>query len=494
MCWIFTARLEKTHLPVGFMACLDGNECSERQVMQELKVVGNEDGALVVTNDAGERFRVVVDEALRSEVRRLHQKADQHVRVSPRTIQAHIRAGRSRDEIHSITGASHADIERYEPPVLAERDFILSSAQAVTVLLGAHAPQQHTTFGEAIAQRISELGVDSHEWNTWKDDDHGWMVSLTFIQGDQLHEARWSFAHKQHVLHPENDAATRLSKQGDISEQLIPKLRAVEQPGSTDRFDSGAFNPETLEPVAPTAQATLPIGSAVDASRAVRTTEPPQTPDAPTAAPEQQATTHNTSVEARAVSRSTVPSDFGQTSDLLEALRRRRDQRDSGAFSEPVDPLDATTLSRITTANTSTSTSTNASVDASNLDPAPAHSAELAEPATAAQVRSEGSDESLTSSLPNPLTTSSLAPVVRIHPESSELPAGSLPSIPPAPPSAHPEPAPAPAATLEPTPAQPQQSQRQQTVSDSPAGAKSKRKRMEMPSWDDILFGAKSDE
>ena len=42
--------------------------------MQDLKVIGVENGALVAVGDDGERFRIAVDEALQSKVRQVRQE------------------------------------------------------------------------------------------------------------------------------------------------------------------------------------------------------------------------------------------------------------------------------------------------------------------------------------------------------------------------------------------------------------------------------------
>ena len=133
--------------------------------MQELRVVGNENGALVVSNEIGESFKVIADDALFSEVRRLGKRDPDQTKVSPRIIQSHIRAGRTRDEISRLTGANITDIERYEGPVLAERSYILTSALQVPVILStSDAENEHHTFGAALDTRLDSLSASHREW------------------------------------------------------------------------------------------------------------------------------------------------------------------------------------------------------------------------------------------------------------------------------------------------------------------------------------------
>ncbi|MFC4223679.1 septation protein SepH [Lysinibacter cavernae] len=289
--------------------------------MQELRVVGNENGALVVSNDAGESFSVVADDALFAEVRRLQKRDADAVRVSPRIIQTHIRAGRTAEEVSELTGASIADVERYEGPVLAERGYILDSALAVSVVLNtAEAELQPHSFGEALDLRLDTLSATGRTWTCWRDDEDGWLVKLAFTANEVDHEAIWAFDHKKLTLNPLNSEAVTLSKQGDISDRLIPKLRAVEHPDAQkkgDRFDSGAFDVDALTEAA---------DEEADAAGVHETKELPLE-------------SHwSREVDELAVSRADDPTDFGQTADLLEALRRRRGERESASQQAPVEP------------------------------------------------------------------------------------------------------------------------------------------------------------
>ena len=100
--------------------------------MQQLKVIGTEDDVLVVATETGERFALPINDALRAEIRRtgngarVEERDPRAVRLSPREIQGHIRAGLSAEEVAALTGALPEDVARYEGPVLAERAFIVA--------------------------------------------------------------------------------------------------------------------------------------------------------------------------------------------------------------------------------------------------------------------------------------------------------------------------------------------------------------------------------
>lgn len=263
--------------------------------MKELKVIRTEDERLIVATDSGETFALVIDDVLRAEVRRAHAAPESGgARPSPREIQAQIRAGLSANEVAQLLGARLEDVVRYEGPVLAEREHIVGLALAVPVLLGAvDDAEAQPTFGAAMRAKLGEVAAAGERWTSWKDPS-GWIVKLQFQVGDIEHDARWSFDPRRSALQPLNADAQQLSRQGSLPEGLIPRLRALDSaPSLKDdtRFDSGAFGPRhDLEPV----HAGTPAAAEAAINRA---SEPSHT--------------------------------SAETADLLEALRRRRGQRES---------------------------------------------------------------------------------------------------------------------------------------------------------------------
>ncbi|MFS0867476.1 septation protein SepH [Microbacterium sp. 179-B 1A2 NHS] len=271
--------------------------------MEQLKVIGTEDGRLMLATESGDRFSLAVDEALRAQLRRLQRDAEPRTnRPNPRDIQAHIRAGMSADEVAELLGIRLEDVQRFEGPVLAEREHIVGQALAVTVLIGGELdPGAQPTFGNAVRAKLAEAGATGERWTSWRD-SNGWVVKLEFSAGDVDHDARWSFDPRRSTLSPQNSDAVQLSRQGSLPEGLIPRLRALDSSPLKDatRFDSGAFGPRGV--VEPEADIENPEPRA-SSSPAVQQAAIKRAPDAPVASAE--------------------------TADLLEALRRRRGQRES---------------------------------------------------------------------------------------------------------------------------------------------------------------------
>ncbi|RUR00763.1 septation protein SepH [Labedella endophytica] len=292
--------------------------------MQDLKVVGVEDGALVAATENGERYRIVIDEVLHSYVRPPRLEQNTGPRISPKDIQAHIRSGLSAEEVAELTGATLDYVRRFERPVLAEREHIVGQALSVPVIAPVEAADgEEATFGAAIRARLDSLSASGERWTSWKDAEDGWIVKVSFTSGEVDHDARWTFEPKRQTLSPQNSEAMTLSRQGEMPNGLIPRLRAVEPDGNAhhddSRFDSGAFAVErpsgdddlvaVLEPLA--------FGRNQTSSKAAAAAAVNRGDDAQGAA-------------------------STQTADLLEALRKRRGEREPADYRGTQTPATST--------------------------------------------------------------------------------------------------------------------------------------------------------
>jgi hypothetical protein len=290
--------------------------------MQELKVIGVENGALLVASDEGARFRVEVDDALQSRLRQSIPDRGTSRRVAPRDIQMHIRSGMSAEDVAAVTGASIDYIRKFEGPVLAEREYVIESALNVPVTMAIETDPlaEGASFGSVIRRRLAESGAFSERWASWKEPGTGWIVKLTFTADEIEHDARWSFDPKRQALSPLNAEAISLSQQGELPAVLLPRLRAVPiddtDSGHHDgRFDSGAFRVDDGDDGGP-------VLEPVDFFRS----EPERTDskDSESRNPEKNPESKNPDEPPR------KPGSH-HTADLLDALRRRRGER------EPLD-------------------------------------------------------------------------------------------------------------------------------------------------------------
>ncbi|GAB2972023.1 septation protein SepH [Frigoribacterium salinisoli] len=287
--------------------------------MRELRVVRPVDGALVVATDDGEEYRLPVDQALRSKLRQTGgEVAVTEHKAPPRQIQALVRAGRTTEEVAALTGASVDQVRRFEGPVLAERSFVLQTARGVPVTVADAVLSDSTggTFGAVIDARLAAAEASDRTWSSYKDAEHGWLVRVAYVTREVEREAVWRFDPKTSSLAPQAGDAQVLSQHSADVGPLVPRLRAVgdddraARGDDSGRFDSGAFE---LEPE--------PFDPFVDA------------------APERQRSDVRSPASLAAVNRD--PDAPGpvhdQTEDLLEALRRRRGEREAARTAPDAD-------------------------------------------------------------------------------------------------------------------------------------------------------------
>jgi hypothetical protein len=267
--------------------------------MQDLRVIGVENGALLVSSVEGTRFRIPIDEVLQSKLRQAAPDPGTGRKLAPREIQAQIRSGMSAQDVASVTGVPLEYIQKFEGPVLAEREFVVETALSVPVHTAVETDPMATgrTFGIVIRERLVTLGAVNERWASWKDAETGWIVKLAFTAEQIDHDARWSFDPKRHTLAPLNNEAITLSQQGEAPGALIPRLRAVsgdDREADNSRFDSGAFD---IDDDLSHSNGTAPVNRFGSS--------------APVEHEAQQ--------------------DHNQTADLLEALRRRRGEREAAS-------------------------------------------------------------------------------------------------------------------------------------------------------------------
>ena len=286
--------------------------------MQELKVIGVENGALLAASEDGDRYRIAIDEVLQSRLRQTQTERVNAPKLSPREVQAHIRSGMSAEDVAAVTGASLEYVRRFEGPVVAEREYIVSSALSVPVhtAIDPDPIDENVNFGSVIRERLASLGATGERWASWKEPGGGWIVKLSFTADEIDHDARWGFEPKKNSLSPVGSEAIALSQQGELKGSLIPRLRAVGSETSAadvSRFDSNAFNfKESL------------------ADEILNDTSPSLE-----AVPHSRSLSRDDAVSKAAIKRAAEPaSNMSETADLLESLRRRRGEREAASSAD----------------------------------------------------------------------------------------------------------------------------------------------------------------
>jgi hypothetical protein len=228
--------------------------------MQDLRLVGvHDDGEhLLLSGTGGEMFQLPIDEALRVAASRMSAKtassaAAPPIVMSPRDIQTRIRNGATAAEVAELSGIPLEKVQRYEGPVLAEREYIAQQARKVEV--ASPAPGQdvfRSVFGEnpaslsdMVEHRLRAYGVEPStlEWDSWRRPDGSWNVVAHFEPkpggpagiGEEP-PAMWTFHPARKSLQNANRWAQQLSE-----------LEPLEGPVPTRRLTAVSDRPFDFE-------------------------------------------------------------------------------------------------------------------------------------------------------------------------------------------------------------------------------------------------------
>ena len=176
--------------------------------MRELKVVGLDvDGKRIICEaaDSGDKFILRPDDRLRAAlsgdraVSAPPQVDDEVLNVlTPKEIQARIRAGASVEQVASSAGADVGRVERFAHPVLLERSRAAELATAAHPVL-ADGPAVLTLL-ETVTTALVNRGLDpdATAWDAWRNEDGRWTVQLAWRAGRSDLQAHFRFTPGSH--------------------------------------------------------------------------------------------------------------------------------------------------------------------------------------------------------------------------------------------------------------------------------------------------------
>ena len=252
--------------------------------MKDIKFLGSDGDFLLLEDSEGQRFRLLLDQSVRSAIRNESPRMLDEPRLSPREIQEEIRVGRSIEEIVQASGAPVDYVMKFAQPVLDELNHAVLNALTVRLEVPGDRFNNPATreFGEIIKARLAASGAGIEKWSAMKAPEHGFFIYCEFELEGKQNKATWLYDPKRLALIPENASAISLSS-GDKIAAPAPRLRPVSTP-ITDFTSNLADTVEIVRyPPKPASQFTSPT---------------------PTAAP------------------------ISDTADLLEALRKKRNERE----------------------------------------------------------------------------------------------------------------------------------------------------------------------
>jgi hypothetical protein len=201
--------------------------------MRELRVVGlDADGKHIVceSDDSAEQFKLPINDRLRAAVRGDSLFTEQPQleiqltnMLSPKDIQARIRAGASVEQVAAASGSDIARIRRFAHPVLLERMRAAELATAAHPVL-ADGPAVLTLLETVTAALVMRgLNPEKLSWDAWRNEDSRWTVQLAWQVGRSDNLAHFCFTPGAHggTVTAVDDAASELIDP-DFSRPLRP--------------------------------------------------------------------------------------------------------------------------------------------------------------------------------------------------------------------------------------------------------------------------------
>jgi hypothetical protein len=128
--------------------------------------------------------------------------------LSPRDIQARIRAGESADDVARIAGVPVDRVLRYAGPVLQERAMLAQHARRTRL----RSSEKGASLAEVVDGRLAQHGIDTEKisWDAYRREDGTWRVVATWPSGKATAQAIWELDKARQHVAPHDDMAQYL--------------------------------------------------------------------------------------------------------------------------------------------------------------------------------------------------------------------------------------------------------------------------------------------
>ncbi|HWB35854.1 MAG TPA: septation protein SepH, partial [Rugosimonospora sp.] len=183
----------------------------------------SEDGqAFVLADEVGRLLALPIDERIHGVLRKDGSAAGGHattataepVVLSPRDIQAKIRAGESADEVARLAGVPVDKVLRYAGPVLQERAMLAQHARRTKLRSSSQpgATGAGASLADVVDSRLAQHGVEAEKiaWDAYRRDDGTWRIVATWPSGKATAQAVWELDRTRQSVSPHDDMARYL--------------------------------------------------------------------------------------------------------------------------------------------------------------------------------------------------------------------------------------------------------------------------------------------
>ncbi|MDN5767566.1 MAG: DUF3071 domain-containing protein [Humibacillus sp.] len=192
--------------------------------MRDLRFIGVDDlGAhLLLSDEEGNHLRVPLNDSLREAARRERPRqgrlpVELGDGLRPREVQAMIRAGLTADEVAERAGWPVEKVHRYEGPILGERAYVAGLARQVRLRPRGGTHGTAPTLDARVAERMQsrEIDPEAASWDSFRAANGRWSVIVLFTAGGRQRQAGWDFDQLARTVAATDDEARWLSEDED---------------------------------------------------------------------------------------------------------------------------------------------------------------------------------------------------------------------------------------------------------------------------------------
>ncbi|HET6811008.1 MAG TPA: septation protein SepH [Acidimicrobiales bacterium] len=175
-----------------------------------------------------------------SAMRRLRPSSRPESRLTPREMQARLRAGESLSQVARAAAVDEEWVERFAAPIVAEQTRVLETALELTMTGGRHGASA-LPLADSVRINLHDRGVvpppDPEGWSVHNLGGGRWGIRYQYVSRRRRQAAEWDLDMESRVLTPANRLA------GEIGHVSSPRRRV---PAAT-----ASEGDETAEPARP---------------------------------------------------------------------------------------------------------------------------------------------------------------------------------------------------------------------------------------------------
>ena len=228
--------MQELHL-VGMTRDLDGLIFSVRKGSKSGSFVVPIDLTLIDTLESADRLRREADAAGARGYRSGRSTAPrQESLLTPREMQARMRAGHTLEEVARAAGVHPEWVERFEAPVAAERTRVVETALGMSSSK-ARVGESALPLAESVRVNLHDKGIaqaaELDGWTAMSLDGTRWLVRYEYVSRQRPQKADWELDFETRTLTPRNRTATELGYVNSARRRLPPppinRVPAVER-------------------------------------------------------------------------------------------------------------------------------------------------------------------------------------------------------------------------------------------------------------------------